>query len=81
MEAALLDVRTGDMASPAVRTWETGILNGLAKAYAMSGNMDKSISLAQESLSISTQFNLPIRIEETTKIVDQLSKGDNKFEL
>ncbi len=81
IESALADIRTGDMDTHAIRVWETGALNGLAKIYALEGDKDKAMKLTDEALKIAIYHNLSIRKRETEKIISKLQSGDTNFSL
>lgn len=79
IKEALADIRTGDPSVSTFRIWETGALNGLATIYAKEGNIDEAKKLAQESLKIATEYNLPIRKKEIEEIISKISIGDTDF--
>ncbi len=79
VESALKDIRTGEMDTYAVRVWETGALNGLAKIYAKEGDKAKALEIADESLNIATSHNLSIRKREVEIIIDKINSGDSNF--
>jgi|WetSurMetagenome_2_1015567.scaffolds.fasta_scaffold460312_2 tetratricopeptide (TPR) repeat protein len=81
IKEALADIRTGDMSAYAIRVWETGALNGLAKIYAKEDNLDEAKKLAEESLQIATEHNLSIRKREVEEIISKLSSGETDFSL
>jgi tetratricopeptide (TPR) repeat protein len=78
---ALADIRTGEMNSSAVRTWETGVLNNLAKIYALEGKKDMALDHVNQSLKISVNHNLPIRKREAEKIIEKISFGRTDFSI
>ncbi len=78
---ALSDIRSGDLSTYAVRVWETGALNGLAKIMAMEDKIDEAKKLAGESLTIATRNNLSIRKREVDEIISKISSGQKDFSL
>lgn len=66
---ALDDIRTGDLDTHAIRVWETGVLNDLAKIYVLENQKDKGLSLAEQSLQIARDHHLSVRIREAEGLV------------
>ncbi len=74
-------IRTGDMNDYAIRVWETGALNSLAKFYATQKDSEKAKNLADESLKIATDHNLVIRKREAEEILKKISENRLDFSL
>jgi len=81
IEEALSDIRTGDMETYAIRVWETGALNGLAKIYALEGQKEKAAQIITESLQIALDHKLTIREREAQEIQAKISSGSKDFSL
>ncbi len=76
----LIDIRSGDLSQSSIRTWETGVINALAKIYSIDGDKVKALQFAEESLKISTEHNLPIRKKEAEDIVSKINSGNIDFQ-
>lgn len=81
LHEGLADIRTGDLDDFAIRVWETGCLNTLAKIHALEGEKEKALELINESLKIATEHNLPLRKKEASKIIEKINNGLTDFSL
>lgn len=81
IKEGLSDIRTGDLSTYAIRVWETGALNSLAKIFAKEGNVAEAKKIAEESLQIATDHNLSIRKREVEDILEKISSGNTNFSL
>lgn len=81
MHESLAEVRTGDLENSTIRTWETGILNGLAMLYAKENKPDQALSYAHESQSIAEKYSLPIRKRQIEDIIKKITSGQTNFSI
>lgn len=79
IKEALEDIRTGDMNTYAPRVWETGCLNKLAIASALDNNKDEALGYIKESIQISKDHNLSIRLREAEEILEKINSGRTDF--
>jgi len=81
VQEGLAMIRTGDMNDYAVRVWETGALNNLARYYALEKDLQKAKEIIGESLKIATEHNLSIRKREAEDIIQKLADNRTDFSL
>ena len=81
IEQALAEIRSGDLNAYAIRVWETGALNCLAKIYLQEENKEKALSIAKESFAIAESHNLSIRKREVENIISQISSDKKNLSL
>lgn len=79
IKEALEEIRKGNLDTYAVRVWETGALNNLAKIYAKEGDIPLALTSVNESLAITKEHHLSIREKEAQRIIDQISIGQTGF--